>query len=228
MNYDILIRCRNEVSWLNQTYDAINSQKSTPNKVIFVDSGSTDGSLELANSFGWEVIKYKTDKFNYSESLNIGFENSESLYVLILSAHCIFSNEEGATKMLEEFNDNKVGAVFGRQLPTKRSSPHDTRDLLTVFGRERIVYQKQPFFHNAFAMVKKSLWQTIKFDENINGIEDRIWAREIAKLGYKIIYQPEAKVYHEHGLNHGTSMERALRVLEALKILHKDDCIEFE
>ena len=69
--------------------------------------------------------------------------------------------------------------------------------------------------------------ELIKFDENVNGIEDRIWAREITKLGYKVIYLPSAAVYHEHGLNHGTSDQRAKRVVKALKILHKDDCINW-
>ena len=53
---------------------------------------------------------------------------------MILSAHCIITNELGAINMIQEFKDHKIAAVFGRQLPTKNSTSHDVRDLLTVFG----------------------------------------------------------------------------------------------
>ncbi len=227
MNYDILIRCFNEAHWLEQANEAINLQKLRPNKVVFVDSGSDDGSRRLAEKFNWQLIKYEEKPFNYSKSLNIGLSNSESDLVMILSAHCILLREANASYMINEFKNKNVGAVFGRQLPTNKSTPHDIRDLLTVFGRERLVYKIHPFFHNAFSMIRKDCWKIINFDEKVNGIEDRIWAREIAKLGYSVIYQPNATVYHEHGLNHGTSKKRAERVVEALKVLHKDDYINW-
>tara|TARA_A100001011_G_scaffold343589_1_gene378018 strand:+ start:2984 stop:3676 length:693 start_codon:yes stop_codon:yes gene_type:complete len=225
MNYDIVIRCFNEAHWLEQTNEAINLQKSRPNKVVFVDSGSDDGSVKLAEKFNWQLIKYEEKPFKYSKSLNIGLSNSESDLVMILSAHCILFRELSASYMINEFKNKNVGAVFGRQLPTNKSTPHDVRDLLTVFGRERLVYSTCPFFHNAFSMIRKDCWKIKNFDEKVNGIEDRIWAREIAQLGYKVIYQPNAAAYHEHGLNHGTSKKRAERVVQALKVLHQDDYI---
>ena len=227
MNYDIVIRCFNEAHWLEKTHESINLQKTRPNKVIFVDSGSEDDSVNLAEKFNWHIVKYEEKPFNYSKSLNIGLLNSESDLVMILSAHCLLYDELCAINMIKEFNNHKIGAVFGRQLPTKNSTSHDVRDLLTVFGRERLVYSVHPFFHNAFAMIRKNCWKIKKFNEKVNGIEDRIWAREITQLGYSVIYQPKAAVYHEHGLNHGTSKKRADRVVKALKVLHQDDCINW-
>ena len=81
------------------------------------------------------------------------------------------------------------------------SNPIDTRDLVTVFGRERIVFESYPFFHNAFSLIERTAWEKCQFDEKHNGIEDRIWARQQALSGRKIIYEPESVVYHEHGLN---------------------------
>ena len=66
-------------------------------------------------------------------------------------------------------------------------------------------------------MIDRSAWNTCNFDENLNGVEDRFWAREQALKGRKIIYEPSSIVYHEHGLNQGTSMNRALRVCKHLK-----------
>ena len=38
-------------------------------------------------------------------------------------------------------------------------------------------------------MIRKNCWKIKKFNEKVNGIEDRIWAREITQLGYSVIYR---------------------------------------
>jgi len=229
VQYDVVIRCLNEVEWLPSTKAAIEQQSVSPTNIIFVDSGSNDGSRELALAYGWEVIDYEAVPFNYSESLNIGCASASSPAVLILSAHCILAHPDSLAVMLEELVcDTAAAAVYGRQLPTSKSSPHDIRDLLTVFGRERVVYHQFPFFHNAFALIRRSCWQEVVFDESVNGIEDRIWAQAIVEKGYRVVYQPRAMVLHEHGLNHGTSDSRARRVVKALKVHHvKDSVVEW-
>ena len=45
--------------------------------------------------------------------------------------------------------------------------------------------------------------------------------------GNIVIYEPDAVVYHEHGLNQGTSFGRAKRVCNALSNLHEDDIFEW-
>lgn len=224
MKYDVVIRCLNEAEWLPATMEALVAQSVDPSAVIFVDSGSTDGSRELAESYGWSIIDYADDEFNYSRSLNIGFAASDADAILVLSAHCVLRGTDSVASMLQELSmDTSVGAVYGRQLPTANSSPHDIRDLLTVFGRERLVFRTFPFFHNAFAMIRRDCWKSCEFDESVNGIEDRIWAQAITQLGFSIVYQPSAEVFHEHGLNHGKSDSRALRVVKALRVHHHDD-----
>jgi hypothetical protein len=107
------------------------------------------------------------------------------------------------------------------------SNAIDTRDLLTVFGRERIIYETHPFFHNAFSMIIKKAWEATPFDETINGIEDRVWAQSVVNHGGKIVYEPSAMVFHEHGLNQGSDEARALRVCKSLYQLHKDDVFTY-
>ena len=66
-----------------------------------------------------------------------------------------------------------------------------------------------------------------KFDQNVNGIEDRLWATQVCGAGGIIIYEPEAIVYHQHGLNQTSNIKRATRVCKALSHLHREDIIEF-
>lgn len=222
--YTVVIRCKDEARWLPDLRKGLELQSVRPTAIIFVDSGSTDGSIELAESFGWSLVKYpKNESFNYSKSLNIGLDHCETEYALLLSAHCLLASVHSVAILLSTAARHGAAGVFGRQLPTSQSHPIDVRDLLTVFGREEIVYSQHPFFHNAFSLVRKDIWLRHRFDEQINGIEDRFWAKSVAAEGHKIVYEPSASVYHEHGLNQSSCEIRASRVVEALVHLHNDD-----
>ena len=223
MKYDVVIRCKNEMEWLPKVIMSLNSQSITPSKIILVDNNSNDGSLEYAKKENCIIVNYDKDIFNYSYSLNLGLEKTVEKNVLILSAHCQIVTKESVQNMIEVRNHYDAAGVYGRQIPTINSNPIDTRDLITVFGRERIVFNKHPFFHNAFSLIDRAAWVDCRFDENQNGVEDRFWAREQALKDRKIVYEPEAIVYHEHGLNQGVSLERAVRVCDSLRTLHKDD-----
>ena len=223
MKYDVVIRCKNEMEWLPRVLNSIYNQSLKPTKIILVDNSSTDGSLNYAEQSGCTVLKYDRSEFNYSYALNLGINATTEQEVLILSAHCELVTDESVLNMIEVRHAYKAAGVFGRQIPTVHSNPIDTRDLVTVFGRERIVFESYPFFHNAFSLIERTAWEKCQFDEKHNGIEDRIWARQQALSGRKIIYEPESVVYHEHGLNQGASIDRAHRVCENLKVLHKGD-----
>ena len=223
MKYDVVIRCKDEMEWLPRVIDSLKKQTIQPSKIIVVDNSSNDGSREYALKQNCLVVKYNKSDFNYSYALNIGIQETSQNEVLILSAHCELVTPQSVENLIDVRHAYKAAGVYGRQIPTLKSNPVDTRDLVTVFGRERIVFETYPFFHNAFSLIDRSAWEECRFNESLNGIEDRFWAREQSLKGRKIIYEPESIVYHEHGLNQGASMDRALRVCKHLKDLHKDD-----
>ena len=156
-SFDIVIRCKNEIGWLPHVFDSISNQTIKPNKIVFVDDSSSDGSIEFANQYGCHVVDYGDQPFNYSLALNKGIMQSDADMVLLLSAHCVLYNAFAIEKLMQCIELFSAAGVFGRQIPTNNSTNIDARDLLTVFGRERIVYEKYPFFHNAFSMFKKSI-----------------------------------------------------------------------
>lgn len=228
VDYDVVIRCKNEMEWLPRVIQSLQSQTIKPSKIILVDNSSSDGSQEFAMEQGCTVVQYDKEDFNYSYALNLGIQNTSASSTLILSAHCELVTNNSIELMLEIFKEYKnVAGIFGRQIPSVNSNPFDTRDLLTVFGRERIIYSKYPFFHNAFSLIDRHAWEEIEFDEGYNGIEDRVWAKAQTALGNIIIYEPDAIVFHEHGLNQGTTSARAERVCRALKNLHEDDMFQW-
>ena len=67
------------------------------------------------------------------------------------------------------------------------SEPNDVRDLTYLFGLDKKVQSKDPFFHNANSMIRKSTWKKNQFDETIKHIEDRLWASSVLKNQKRII-----------------------------------------
>ena len=153
----------------------------------------------------------------------MGVENSSGEFIVCLSAHCVPKSSEWLSKLTESLKSEKeVAAVYGRQLPVSFTSDVDKRDLFNIFGLDRRVQIKDYFFHNANSIFKKEVWETKSFDESVSNIEDRVWAKNIINLGYKIVYEPEAAVYHYHGLHQGNTPQRAKGVVSIIDKVDED------
>ena len=88
------------------------------------------------------------------------------------------------------------------------SSPQTKRDLLITFGLDPRKHVKDSFFHNANSAIRRSIWEQIPFDEKVTNIEDRIWASKVLEKGFVNLYDPEASVYHYHGIHHDNEKSR--------------------
>jgi hypothetical protein len=120
-----------------------------------------------------------------------------------------------------------TAAVYGKQEPLPDSSDFDKRDLWTTFGAERRVQRGQDyFFHNANSLIRRSLWERMPFDEEINGVEDRAWAKQVLAEGYQIIYAPLASVHHYHGIHQGRNEARAKRVAKVIELIQQREPLE--
>ena len=96
----------------------------------------------------------------------------------------------------------------------------DKRDLWTTFGIERRTQKKDFFFHNANSMIRRSIWEELPFDEEISGVEDREWARQVISRGYQVVYEPAGSVHHFHGIHHGRNLERSTRVPKVIELIN--------
>ena len=218
----IIIRTKNEERWIVPCLKSIFSQTYKNFEIIIVDNCSTDKTIEKAKQFKISKI-LKIKKFFPGKAINMGIKSSRGDYVVTLSAHAIPTNNlwlEKFVKAIEE--DEKFAGVYGRQEPMSFSSPSDKRDMLLVFGLDRKYQIKDSFFHNANSIIRRTAWNTISFDENVTNIEDRIWAQEVIDKNYKIMYEPEASVYHYHGIHQDSNVKRLKNVVKIIESKQKN------
>ncbi len=213
----IIIRTKNEERWISSCLMEVFNQTYKFFEVIIVDNESTDRTLEKVKKFPVKKV-VSVKKYLPGDSLNTGIRASSGEYIVCLSGHCIPVNEFWLEKLVKALEENKKYAgVYGRQEPMAFSTPHDKRDLLLVFGLDKRVQVKDSFFHNANSILKRSLWDEVPFDSEVTNIEDRIWGQEMIEMNYNLCYEPEASVYHYHGIHQDGNIGRCKKIVQIIE-----------
>jgi len=215
----IIVRTKNEDFWIGKCLNEIFNQEYKNFEVILVDNNSKDKTINIVkkNFPKVKIINYKSKIFLPGKALNLGIKKSKGHLVAMISGHCIPKNNKWLKMLVKNFKNLNVIACYGRQEPSDISEPNDVRDLTYLFGLDRKVQSKDPFFHNANSMIRKSTWKKNQFDETIKHIEDRLWASSVLKNQKKIIYEPEASVVHFHGVGHHGNLKRVSTISKILK-----------
>ncbi len=215
----VIIRTKDEERWITQCLNVLFSQNYSDFEVIIVDNESSDKTIEKAKQFNIRKILTCKD-YLPGKALNIGIKEAKGEYIVCLSGHCLPVDNKWLKNLLKNFDDPAVAGVYGRQEAMSFTSNADKRDLALIFGLDRKVQTRDSFFHNANSMIRKDVWQKVPFDETVTNIEDRVWAQKVLQMGYKIIYEPEARVYHYHGIHQNGNVERCANVVKIMESLH--------
>ena len=215
----IIVRTKNEDFWIGKCLNEIFNQQYQNFEVILVDNNSKDKTINIVkkNFPKVKIIIYKSKIFLPGKALNLGIKKSKGHLIAMISGHCIPKNDKWLGTLVKNFKNSSVIACYGRQEPSDISEPNDVRDLTYLFGLDKKVQLKDPFFHNANSMIRKSTWKKKQFDETIKHIEDRLWASSVLKNRKKIVYEPEASVIHFHGVGHHGNLKRVSTISKILK-----------
>ena len=198
----MVIRAKNEARFIGETLNALfDTQAPVPRQVVVVDSGSTDGTQAIVQSFPAILIQIAPEAFTYGYALNLGVANVDAEIVATLSAHSLPAGPDWLRNLIEPFGRPRVAGVYGRQLPRSNATLFELigMRLTGVLGDSPRLLDRRPLFSNANGAFRRSLWLEHPFDERVGGAEDIAWVRTMQERGYLIAYQPSAAVYHSHG-----------------------------
>jgi glycosyltransferase involved in cell wall biosynthesis len=209
-----VIRAKNEARFIGETLQAIfETSALAPGQVVVVDSGSTDGTQAIVESFPSQLIQIQPEEFTYGYALNLGVANVEAEVIATLSAHSLPANTDWLRNLIRPFTRPEVAGVYGRQLPRANATVLELLGmrLTGVLSETPRLLDRRPLFSNANGAFRRALWQEHPFDERVGGAEDIAWVRTMQERGYVIAYEPTAVVYHSHGEPIGRHLRRASR-----------------
>jgi glycosyltransferase involved in cell wall biosynthesis len=199
MSVAIIIRAFNEEAHIGRLLTGIREQAEHPEEVIVVDSGSTDATVAIAEAFGATVVPIARDEFSFGRALNRGIEAAETDLIVLVSAHVYPIYDDWLERLLAPFDESdEVGLSYGRQVTPPEGRFSERRLLERWFPAESRIDREQPFCNNANAAIRRDLWLDRPYDEQLTGLEDLAWAKELLATGGALAYVAEAPIVHVH------------------------------
>jgi rhamnosyltransferase len=202
MTVSVVIRAKNEAAAIGETLERVHAQVGAPElEVIVVDSGSKDGTLDIAQQFPVRLIEIPPASFTYGRALNLGIAAARGEFVVALSAHSTPVDDRWLANLVDPFRDSTIGAVYGRHVPRSNATKLELFGMwlsgVTSSAPRR--QERDMMFSNANGAFRRGLALQHPFDERLPGAEDLAWADWIERQGWAVYYQPTAAVYHSHG-----------------------------
>ena len=213
----VVIRAYNEERFIGRLFAGLALQSRQDFEVILVDSGSTDDTVPIAQSYGARIVPIPKAEFSFGRSLNVGCEAAHGDILVFASAHVYPTRIDWLERMIEPFDDAAVGLVYGMQRGNEITKFSERQIFAKWFPNQSAHRQSSYFCNNANCAIRRSLWQTRPYDETLTGLEDIAWSKELKRSGIQISYASEAEVIHVHDESWGRVRNRYRREAMALR-----------
>ena len=194
----IVIRAYNEEKHIGRLLEGISKQTVQDVQVILVDSGSTDGTRDIASRYPVEIVSIKPEEFSFGRSLNRGIAHCKAEILVFASAHVYPVYPDWLEQFIKRFEDQNLAACYGKQRGAESSKFSELELFKHWYLDTSEDRQTHPFCNNANIAVRKSLWEQHPYDERIPALEDLAWAKWAFEKGHHIAYAAEAEVIHVH------------------------------
>ena len=221
----VFIPVKDGGAFFSQVIDRILAQRTDFEfDFLVIDSGSTDGTLDLLKAkakadpkFRYEEIPQR--EFQHGRTRNLGISRTDGAYVAVTTADALPADDQWLARLVGGFSKGKrVAGVTGRHLAYPEHGPYLARDIDGNFDNFRnlgdvysfdrplcsIVYPGgvewqmiAQFYSDNNSAMSRAVWKIHPYPE-INWGEDMVWAWEALKLGFEKVYVDDAAVYHSH------------------------------
>lgn len=196
----VILRTYNESRHLDELLTSLRSQDQDTFslEVVLVDSGSTDGTLEIAARHAVKIVHIKKSDFTYGRSLNLGCAAAAGDIFTLISGHCIPTNSAWLKSLVKPLLDGIASCTYGRQLARDTTKFSERQLFSKYFPNYSKIVQDGFFCNNANAAITREVWCRFGYNEQLTGLEDMHLARQICESGGRIAYISEAAVFHIH------------------------------
>jgi rhamnosyltransferase len=213
----IIMRSYNEAWALRETLPALQAQDYKNWELIVIDSGSTDGSVELIQqSRPKHFVQILPHEYNPARVMNQGMQLARSDFGIFLNADATPQGNNWLRPLVGALLNARVAAVFGRQIPRPDCQAVFAHDYERCFGLNRESANWEHFFSMASSGIRKDIWSKRGFDTRMQYSEDDEYTRWCRAQGYEMIYVPGSVVMHSHNYTAAQARKRSFGEARAL------------
>jgi rhamnosyltransferase len=215
----VLIPVKDGGEDLQRCLDGIGRQRvDDALEVLVVDSGSRDGSVELARSRGANVIEVGTAEFLHGATRNLAAGRARGETLVFTTQDAYAADERWLEALSTALGaDDRVAGAYGRQIAHDDAAPPERFFLDFLYGVEPRVQRaddpaelsmRTTLFSNANSAIRRDVWERFPFSDDLFFSEDQDWARRVLLAGYSIRYEPAAAVRHSHAYTVSSAFKR--------------------
>jgi rhamnosyltransferase len=214
----VLIPVKDGGEDLARCLDAIAAQRVDDEvEVVVVDSGSSDGSVELARSRGATVQEIPALEFDHGATRNRAAAAARGDVLVFTSQDAYAEGDDWLARLIAPLAEPDVAGAYGRQLAHHHATPPEVYFLDFLYGptsrTQRLhdgagVSMETTLFSNVNAAIRRELFARYPFAEDMIMSEDQEWSRRVLLDGYELRYVAGAAVRHSHDYTLGAAFRR--------------------
>ena len=223
----LVIPALNAGPYLDRLGPALEAQSLRPPKFLVIDSDSTDDTAARFRAIGAEVRVIDRRAFDHGGTRQTAVETLvDADIVVFLTQDAVPADPDALRNLLGAFEDPRVGAAYGRQLPAPDATPIAAHARLFNYpeSSERRSQAdasrlgiKTAFCSNSFAAYRrKALLEAGGFPARAILSEDMLAVAAMLAKGWDVQYVASARVYHSHNY---TTVEEFRRYFD-IGVLH--------
>ena len=202
MQISVIIPTFNSGEKIRRCLDALQRQKTKRSyEIIVVDDGSTDTSLQDIDTNNHKIKIYSQLNQGPAAARNLGVEKAQGKIILFTDADCEPA-EDWIEQMARPLDDPSISGVKGAYLTRQkgvvaRFVQAEYESKYEKMKRDRFI----DFIDTYSAGFDKwDFLTTGKYDTRFStpSVEDQEFSFRMWEKGYRMVFNPQAKVYHTH------------------------------
>lgn len=223
----VAIPVRNGGALLAGVLDAL-SRQTVAHELLICDSGSQDGSAELAKALGAHVIEIPPERFSHGGTRNLLMREANGTHVALITQDAEPLDPQWLERLLSGFERAEdIGLVYGPYQPRLEAlvaveielrrwfaslAPDGTPRIDRLSPDERDIpahelLGERGFFTDANACIARAAWEAVPF-RDVPYAEDRVLALDMLRAGYAKAFVPDAAVLHSHSYSASEQLRR--------------------
>jgi rhamnosyltransferase len=233
----VVIPTRNAGMTLEAVLNAIAGQDGFDPRIIAIDSGSTDDTLDRLRGAGATIVKVDPGAFNHGATRNQALAGADGEFAVLLVQDAVPASRDWLSALIRPMmSDASIAGTFARQEPAADASQVTMHYLAQWVAAQRVPRIVGPLtpdlfaamspaerhsacaFDNVCSCVRLSVWRDHPF-RSTSIAEDLEWARDVLLAGYKLMYVPQAVVRHSHERSARYELQRTYLVHRRLETL---------
>ncbi len=210
MKVALIVPVRNGGAAWARCAAGIAAQSRQPDRVLVIDSESTDGSDQVALDHGFGLQRIQARDFDHGGTRQLAAEQCTDCDILVyLTQDAELADPDALRRLLEVFDDAQVAVAYGRQLPRLGAGPIEAHARLFNYPAQcqlrtskdvQTLGLKAAFTSNSFCAYRRSdLLRIGGFPPRVIVSEDMVTAARALQAGRAVAYVADACVLHSHG-----------------------------